>query len=63
MIKNMIEKKVKESGNSDMKGTQSFFIFIKGVFPNPDSTMIEIYDKFKDEDGFLYMQYGDQESL
>ena len=63
MIKNMIEKKIKESGNSDMKGKQSFFIFIKGTFPNPESTMVEIYDKYKDEDGFLYMQYGDQESL
>ena len=25
--------------------------------------MVDIYDKHKDEDGFLYMQYSDQESL
>ena len=25
--------------------------------------MIEIYNKHKDEDGFLYLQYSDQESL
>ncbi len=25
-----------------------------------ESTMSQIYDKYKDEDGFLYMQYSDQ---
>lgn len=59
----MLEKKIKESGKSDMQGKNSFFIFIKGNLPNPESTMIQIYEKNKDEDGFLYMQYGDQESL
>ena len=63
MIKNMLEKKIKESGKTDLQGKHSFFIFIKGTFPNPESTMIQIYEKHKDEDGFLYMQYGDQESL
>ena len=28
-----------------------------------ESTMVEIYGKHKDEDGFLYMQYNDQEVL
>ena len=63
MIKNMLEKKIKESGKSDLQGKHSFFIFINGTFPNPEATMIQIYEKYKDEDGFLYMKYGDQESL
>ena len=46
-----------------MEGKSSFFIFVKGTYPNPEESMIEIYKKYQDEDGFLYMQYSDQESL
>lgn len=30
---------------------------------NLESTMIQIYEKNKDEDGFLYMEYSNQEAL
>ena len=67
MIKSMLEKKIKESGKTDLQGKHSFFIYINGNIPNPgrfllnlESTMVQIYDKYRDEDGFLYMQYGDQ---
>ena len=70
MIKNMLEKKIKDTGKVEFQGKNSFFIFIKGTLPNPgfcisylESTMIEIYNKHKDDDGFLYLQYSDQESL
>ena len=35
MIKNMIEKKIKDTGKSDHHGKDSFFIFIGGTLPNP----------------------------
>ena len=68
MIKTMLEKKIKESGKSDLNGKHSFFVFINGTFPNPciidiiylENTMLQIYERNRDEDGFLYMQYGDQ---
>lgn len=70
MIKAMLEKKIKEVGKLDMKGKNSFFLYIKGTLPNQgslyidiESTMVQIYEKFRDQDGFLYMEYGDQETL
>ena len=35
MIKNMLQKKIKETGKSEGQGKDSFFIFIKGTIPNP----------------------------
>ena len=35
MIKNMLEKKIKEMGKSEFYGKDSFFIFIGGTIPNP----------------------------
>jgi len=55
MIKAMLEKKIKEVGKLDMKGKNSFFLYIKGTLPNQgslyidiESTMVQIYEKFRD---------------
>ena len=40
MIKNMLEKKIRELSKIESKGKNSFFIFIKGTIPNPGSSRI-----------------------
>ena len=35
----------------------SLFLFINGSIPSNSSMMIDIYNREKDEDGFLYIKY------
>ena len=37
---------------------EAFFLFVKNsVLPSNSTTMVNIYESHKDEDGFLYMTY------
>ena len=36
---------------------QSIYLFVNGSIPNTSMTLIEIYDRYKDEDNFLYVTY------
>eukprot|EP00656_Telonema_subtile_P031942 TRINITY_DN34_c0_g1_i2.p1 TRINITY_DN34_c0_g1~~TRINITY_DN34_c0_g1_i2.p1 ORF type:complete len:153 (+),score=44.72 TRINITY_DN34_c0_g1_i2:190-648(+) len=40
------------------RGTQATFIFADGVAPSTSSTLEQVDAKFRDEDGFLYLNYG-----
>ncbi|XP_018021994.1 microtubule-associated proteins 1A/1B light chain 3C [Hyalella azteca] len=41
---------------------QSFFLLVDGQhMPNLSSTIEQLYHEFKDEDGFLYLEYASQE--
>ncbi|KAF2349680.1 Autophagy protein Atg8 ubiquitin-like [Trinorchestia longiramus] len=41
---------------------QSFFLLVDGQhMPNLSSTIEQLYQEFKDEDGFLYLEYASQE--
>lgn len=47
-----------ENGNSD----KSIYILIstgqhQGIVPNPTLLMVELYQKYKQEDGFVYVEY------
>jgi len=40
MIKQMLEKKIKEVGKLDTKGKHSFFLYIKGTLPNQGNNIL-----------------------
>ena len=37
---------------------QAIFLFINGTIPSSSTLMIELYEKYKNEDGFLYITYN-----
>ena len=41
-----------------MKSHQALFVFVNGVLPPTSSTMSDVYDSHKEEDGFLYVTYS-----
>ncbi|KRX09535.1 hypothetical protein PPERSA_12278 [Pseudocohnilembus persalinus] len=41
----------------------SIYFYIAKQIPSKNNTMKELYQKFKHEDGFLYVEYGEQESF
>jgi GABA(A) receptor-associated protein len=47
-----------------LKSNESLFIFINSQeFLKQDETMMAVYERNKDSDGFLYMNYGEIEVL
>lgn len=40
-----------------LDSSQSIYIFVNDCIPIPSALIIEIYDKHKDEDNFLYITY------
>ncbi|KAF4655698.1 Gamma-aminobutyric acid receptor-associated protein-like 2 [Perkinsus olseni] len=43
---------------------ETIYIFVgKNVVPKTGETMNELYEKFKDEDGFLYVTYSSENTL
>ncbi len=48
----IIRKRIK------LSESDAFFLFVKNnVLPSNSTTMVNIYESHKDEDGFLYMTY------
>merc|ERR1711879_242226 len=41
----------------ELSADQSLFVFCQDTIPNTTQTMGEVYKRFKDDDGFLYMTY------
>ena len=65
MIKKMLETKVTQKAGKEAEKKQannSFFIFINKNLPNGEDTMEQLYQKYRDQDGFLYFQYGEMET-
>jgi GABA(A) receptor-associated protein len=47
----IIKKRIKLEENKDLS------IYIKNYFPNLSSSILEIYNRYKNNDGFLYVVY------
>lgn len=42
---------------------KAIFIFIENVLPPTSALMSEMYDKYKDKDGFLYITYSGENTF
>ena len=42
---------------------KAIFVFIENVLPSTSALMSEMYDKYKDKDGFLYITYSGENTF
>ena len=42
---------------------QAIFIFVNNTLPVTSSIMLQIYNEYKDEDGFLYVKYSGESTF
>ncbi len=42
---------------------EAIYLFVNGNIPPTSQLINQIYDQFKDEDGFLYMQYAGENTF
>lgn len=40
-----------------LKSCQALFVFVNGVLPPTSSSMIQVYQEHREDDGFLYVTY------
>ena len=43
-----------------LKDDEALFFFINNLLPNLNHLLSQIYKENKDEDGFLYIEYGEE---
>ena len=54
----VIRKRIK-----GMDSEQALFIFIEDVMPSMGESLALLYDRYKDEDGFLYLTYSGENTF
>ena len=46
-----------------IKESDSVFLFLNNTLPCYSNSIISLYDRYKDDDGFLYMQYTEESTF
>ena len=46
-----------------LQSSEAIFIFINNILPQSTATIGSIYDKYQNEDGFLYMNYSGENTF
>tara|TARA_B100000073_G_scaffold331184_1_gene320349 strand:+ start:840 stop:1193 length:354 start_codon:yes stop_codon:yes gene_type:complete len=46
-----------------LKSDTAIFLFINGIIPPSNQTVIELYERYKDHDGFLYIDYSGENTF
>lgn len=62
-FKYMIHKHLAEALMGDSKAEQTIYIFVNGLAPKTSTPMLELYEKMRADDGFLYITYGAENTL
>jgi len=68
-FKYMIHKKLSQAdGGNGLVGRrggseQTIYIFLNGLAPKTSAPLSELYEKFRADDGFLYIKYGAENTL
>tara|TARA_B100000085_G_C18541649_1_gene512178 strand:+ start:491 stop:856 length:366 start_codon:yes stop_codon:yes gene_type:complete len=48
---------------SDIKPEQAIFVFVNNNIPPNSDSILTVYDKYKDKDGFLYITYSGENTF
>mmetsp|Transcript_17513 Transcript_17513/g.30166 ORF Transcript_17513/g.30166 Transcript_17513/m.30166 type:complete len:140 (+) Transcript_17513:88-507(+) len=47
----------------NLKETEALFLHINGVMPKPEALMSTLYERYKSEDGFMYVTYSGEQTF
>lgn len=61
-FKYTIHKQIKVSAG-ELNSDQTIYLFVAGKTPKQGANMLEIYEQYKAEDGFLYITYSAENTL
>jgi len=62
-FKYMIHKNLSQALTGHRGAEQTIYIFLNGLAPKTSAPLSELYEKFRADDGFLYIKYGAENTL
>mmetsp|Transcript_104228 Transcript_104228/g.304290 ORF Transcript_104228/g.304290 Transcript_104228/m.304290 type:complete len:123 (-) Transcript_104228:177-545(-) len=62
-FKYIIHKHLNKNEDGLVTSDQTIYLFVHSTSPKASSRMYELYDQYKDEDGFLYVTYSAENTL
>merc|ERR1719378_975034 len=62
-FKYIIHKSLTQSGRRGIASDQTIYLFVQNAAPKTGALMSEVYEHYKDMDGFLYLTYSAENTL
>mmetsp|Transcript_29408 Transcript_29408/g.47314 ORF Transcript_29408/g.47314 Transcript_29408/m.47314 type:complete len:128 (-) Transcript_29408:78-461(-) len=62
-FKYIIHKHINQTGNASIASDQTIYLFVSATSPKTGALMSEVYEQYKSDDGFLYVQYSAENTL
>ena len=62
-FKFIIHKHINETNNNNLSADKTLYLVVNGIVPKTASLISELYENYKDEDGFLYIYYSAENTL
>eukprot|EP00747_Dinoflagellata_sp_TGD_P054018 gnl/TRDRNA2_/TRDRNA2_148780_c0_seq2.p1 gnl/TRDRNA2_/TRDRNA2_148780_c0~~gnl/TRDRNA2_/TRDRNA2_148780_c0_seq2.p1 ORF type:complete len:128 (+),score=35.01 gnl/TRDRNA2_/TRDRNA2_148780_c0_seq2:59-442(+) len=62
-FKYIIHKHINQTAGASIASDQTIYLFVKSTSPKTGALMSEVYDSYKNEDGFLYVTYSAENTL
>jgi len=62
-FKYMVHKQIVDATPERLSVDQTIYLFINGITPKTSTPMSQLYDQFRQSDGFLYIRFGAENTL
>lgn len=62
-FKYIVHKQVTQGGGEGIAADQTIYLFLGNTSPKTGAAMSEVYEQYKDSDGFLYLTYSAENTL
>lgn len=62
-FKYMVHKQIADATPERLSVDQTIYLFINGITPKTSTPMSQLYDQFRQADGFLYIRFGAENTL
>lgn len=62
-FKYIVHKQIADATPERLTVDQTIYLFVNGITPKTSTPMSQLYDQFKESDGFLYIRYGAENTL